>query len=226
MATPTPAASSTSSKAKTEPNAAQGSKQSRQSSKRGSNKTLRGSSSAAPAYSATWRESLTPVLAIDPGPVESGWCVFGREWRLFGRDGVSKHWFGIKENTELLRQINNANFFRIPVVIERIASYGMPVGEDVFQTCFEIGRFDHDRTAHLVKRHDIKMELCKSAKAKDSNIAAAVRDQITEWTGVEQRKLKGTKANPGPLYGVKSHVWAALALAIYYHRTAYMRVPF
>ena len=27
---------------------------------------------------------------------------------------------------------------------------------------------------------------------------------------------KGTKANPGKLYGVKSHIWSALALAVTY----------
>jgi hypothetical protein len=94
-----------------------------------------------------------------------------------------------------------------PIAIEMIASYGMAVGADVFQTCVEIGRFVEvaEGNVSLVFRRDVKMHLCGSARAKDANIRQAMLDRLGPV---------GTKKAPGPLYGVKSHIWAALAVAI------------
>ena len=90
-----------------------------------------------------------------------------------------------------------------------IASYGMPVGREVFETCVWIGRFQqawHDPEAvRLVYRRDVKLHLCGSPKAKDGNIRAALIDKLGPV---------GLKSAPGPLYGVKSHAWAALAAAV------------
>jgi hypothetical protein len=43
-------------------------------------------------------------------------------------------------------------------------------------------------------------------RAKDANIRQALIDKIGP---------QGTKAQPGPTYGIKSHSWAALAVAVY-----------
>jgi hypothetical protein len=43
-------------------------------------------------------------------------------------------------------------------------------------------------------------------RAKDANIRQALLDLIGP---------QGTKAQPGPTYGIKSHTWAALAVAVY-----------
>jgi hypothetical protein len=100
-----------------------------------------------------------------------------------------------------------------PIAIEMIASYGMAVGADVFQTCVEIGRFVEVAGEHvsLVFRRDVKMHLCGSARAKDANIRQALLDRLGPV---------GTKKAPGPLYGVKSHIWAALAVAVTYEAGA------
>jgi hypothetical protein len=56
----------------------------------------------------------------------------------------------------------------------------------------------------LIPRRDVKLTLCGSARAKDTNIRQALIDALGEV---------GTKKNPGPLYGVSGHYWAALGVA-------------
>jgi hypothetical protein len=50
-------------------------------------------------------------------------------------------------------------------------------------------------------------------RAKDPNIRQALLD-IFPGTGGGATPQIGTKAKPGPLYGVTSHAWSALAVAI------------
>lgn len=96
------------------------------------------------------------------------------------------------------------------LVIEAIESYGMAVGREVFATVFWSGRFAqawdrrHDCTWSMLPRRDVKLTLCGSPKAKDANIRAALLDR---YGGVSSAK-KG-----GRLYGIRSHLWAALAVA-------------
>ena len=78
------------------------------------------------------------------------------------------------------------------LVIEMVASYGMPVGETVFETCVWIGKFmqiaeDRKKKVNKVYRKDEKMNICNSMKAKDSNIRQALIDRFGEV---------GTKKNP------------------------------
>src|SRR5690606_4735562 len=63
-----------------------------------------------------------------------------------------------------------------------------------------------------VYRKDVKLHLCGSPRAKDANIRQSLLDRF----GPGKEKAVGTKQNPGPLYGVKSHMWAALAVAVYW----------
>jgi hypothetical protein len=91
---------------------------------------------------------------------------------------------------------------------EMIASYGMAVGKEVFETCVWIGRFVEIayEPVQLVYRRDVKLHLCHSPRAKDANVRQALIDRLGP---------QGTKKNPGPTYGMKSHLWAALAVAVY-----------
>ena len=92
-----------------------------------------------------------------------------------------------------------------------IACYGMPVGAETFETCLMIGRileiWERRNIPHrLVFRREVKMHLCGTMKAKDPNIRQALIDKLG---------VVGTKKNPGPLHGVSSHLWAALAVAVF-----------
>lgn len=141
--------------------------------------------------------------AIDPGPKQSAWVLM---------EGEHLHDFGIWENCKLYDALSDAK--DLPLAIEMIASYGMAVGKDVFETCTWIGKFEtRAKVATRIYRKDVKMNLCHTMKAKDSNIRQALIDRY----GPSKDVAIGNKANPGPLYGVSKDVWAALGVAITYY---------
>jgi hypothetical protein len=154
------------------------------------------------------------IYAIDPGPtksafvvwdgsrvIESGWTENGFV-RQHMQDFLSVGVFWEFEDNHPPRRL----------AIEMVACYGMAVGAEVFQTCVEIGRFREaagrhtgDENIQLVFRKDVKIHLCQSMRAKDANIRQSLLDRFGPV---------GTKKTPGPLFGVKSHVWSALAVAV------------
>jgi len=141
------------------------------------------------------------ILAIDPGTTESGYALL--------EDGAVVL-SGVLLNYDLLEQIKAQRFKAwgaTRLAVEMIASYGMPVGREVFETCVWIGRFIEawGGEYQLIYRRDVKLHLCGNARAKDANIRQALLDKIGP---------QGTKKAPGPTYGVKSHAWAALAVAV------------
>ena len=102
-----------------------------------------------------------------------------------------------------------------------IASYGMAVGQSVFETCVWIGRFIqelednyYNDSLKFIYRKDEKMNLCGSMKAKDSNIVQALIDRFAPNT---PNKGKGTKKEPGWFYGFKKDIWQAYAVAVTYY---------
>lgn len=145
------------------------------------------------------------ILAIDPGTDQSAVV----EW-----DGFSPTFMEILPNEQLRDWVENRKG-PSAIAVEMIASYGMPVGKEVFETCLQIGRLQeiaHVRCVpfHLVYRLHVKQHLCHDSRAKDSNIRQALIDRFGP---------PGVKKAPGVLYGVKSHLWAALAVAVYAHDT-------
>lgn len=146
------------------------------------------------------------IVGIDPGTHESAYVIW---------DGSRVEVAAIVPNDTLLNLVPGFVINEI-IAIEKIASYGMAVGAEVFETCVWTGRFmqawHQIRREGLVRipRLDIKLHLCHSPRAKDANVRQALIDRLGEV---------GTKKNPGPLFGVSSHCWAALAVCI----TAYDR---
>lgn len=149
------------------------------------------------------------ILAIDPGNIQSGYVLYNEQ-----TCGVLAS--GVRSNEDIVWLIQGWNQERgCRCAIEMIASYGMPVGKEVFDTCVWIGRFVENwqsckliqgkETYRLVYRKDVKMHLCGNNYAKDKNVWQALKDKLGPV---------GTKKNPGPLYGIKSHARAALAVAV------------
>jgi Holliday junction resolvasome RuvABC endonuclease subunit len=144
---------------------------------------------------------LSTILALDPGPKQTGLVCF---------DGRRVLRAGVVENAPLLANIADG-FHGVDVnvlAIEKIEAMGMAVGADVFETVHWSGRFYQawpgTRVVRITRRQ-VKLHLCGNMRAKDPNIRQALIDLLGE---------PGTKKQPGPTYGVTSHAWAALAVAV------------
>ena len=150
------------------------------------------------------------VLGIDPGNVRSA--------------AVALNGSRVEQT---FYEPNHAMCNIIPVIIQKglvdvvacemIASYGMPVSRTVFDTCVWIGTFRQIAEqelvpCYLVTRMVCKMQICHDSRAKDANIRQALIDAYPPTGGGKTPQI-GTKAQPGPLYGMKGDLWAALAVA-------------
>lgn len=151
---------------------------------------------------------MSIILAIDPGPTESAWVAYDTQDK-------SLRCFDYQPNEQVLIDAFGTKADKLAV--EMIASYGMPVGESVFETCVWVGRFIQQWTVvnnpslyQKVYRKDVKMHLCGSMKAKDGNVRQALMDRY----GSTRQAAIGKRACPGPLYGVSGDVWAALGVAV------------
>lgn len=152
---------------------------------------------------------MTPprtFIAIDPGPKQSAVMLYSP---MAGQPLEAY----IKPNAWVLDYVLDGEY---SLAIEMVASYGMAVGKDVFETVLWIGRFiqaNQPRPCTKIYRKDVKMHLCHSMRAKDANIRQALIDRYPATGGGKTPQI-GTKAQPGPLYGMKSHLWSALAVAV------------
>lgn len=151
------------------------------------------------------------VLAIDPGTTESGYALLDSSTRRPLQVGKVL-------NEELLALLTAPGLHRPDVVaIEMIASYGMSVGQEVFETCVWIGRFlqvAEDWLGAVVVRHkrlEVKVHHCHSAQASDANISQALVDRFAMG---QPNRGKGTKAAPGWFYGFAKDIWQAYALGV------------
>lgn len=148
------------------------------------------------------------LLAIDPGNIESAYVLMN------GHKPVE---FGKIPNDAMAARVREyaGNVF-LPVAIEMIASYGMPVGREVFETCVWIGRFsqiaiEQDSPVEYVYRADEKLNLCKDSRAKDANVRRALIDRFAQH---DLKNGKGTKAKPDFFYGFHADIWAAYAVGV------------
>lgn len=148
------------------------------------------------------------VLGLDPGTEQSALVAFNGE-------SVRDH--RILSNREILAFLHecSSHIYDSPIVlvIEQIESFGMAVGKEVFETVFWTGRFAEawcPKRFERLPRRPIKLHLCQSVKASDTNIRQALIDRFGPTSDV----AIGKKAKPGPLYGIKGHEFAALAVAV------------
>ena len=147
------------------------------------------------------------ILAIDPGNMQSAYVMLDEKLKPID--------FGIIDNEDLLDNISMGEFDKCAdFAIEMVASYGMPVGKDVFETVFWIGRFweaaRDSNCAYMerIYRMQEKTNLCHDSRAKDGNIRQALIDRFGPV---------GTKKNQGWFYGVSKDVWQAIAVGVTYY---------
>jgi hypothetical protein len=148
------------------------------------------------------------LYGLDPGTTQSalGWVT-----------AVSPAQGMIWSNPDLLAALRRGSGAAQPaiLVIEQIEGMGMAVGREVFETVCWAGRFCEAWEAHgwpvvWLTRRAVKLHLCGTSRAKDTNVRQALLDRY----GGKAATKKG-----GPLYGMKSHLWSALALAVTYRET-------
>lgn len=151
------------------------------------------------------------IIGIDPGPTQSAYAILLDDGRVQA---------SIVSNSDLLRRLITLDASPgYALVIEMIASYGMPVGAEVFETVYWIGKFAQRwedsnplQYAARLKRKEIGLHLCNSIRANDSTIRQALIDRF----GPGKEKAIGKKNTPGPLHGIKGDEWSALAVAVTY----------
>jgi len=156
------------------------------------------------------------VTGLDPGPRKTAWVT------LLGKNVVD---YGYDDCEELSFRIRSGCFAGHVIGCEMVASYGMVVGDDTFETVYWIGYFaacaieGKALSFHKLYRKKeaqfpgIVMHICKSNKAGDSNIRQAIIDMYEPIGGGKTPQI-GTTKERGPLYGISKHNWQAMAVAI------------
>ena len=161
------------------------------------------------------------ILGVDPGLRVSGYVLLA---------GDSVEASGVLPNEEILASV-------LPcacdpgalLAIEEMGGQGRFVGLDELRTVRWSGRFEERWIAlcayrgcpagvRFVLRSTVKARILGRANGKDAQIRQALIDL---WGGEEaalgpkgQKKRKGVEPIRGPLYGVSSHAWSALAVAV------------
>lgn len=141
------------------------------------------------------------IFAIDPGPAQSGWVLYD--------DGLVLD-SGTAENHKLLRWVQDGQRADVLAIETMQANYAATVGASVIDTLRWIGRFQQAWRAPddvlLLSRQAVKAFVCNgNVKATDAGVRRAMIERVGQ---------PGRKKAPGPTYGVTSHAWAALAVAV------------
>lgn len=158
------------------------------------------------------------VLGIDPGPKTSGVVVLDvRSWP----PAVLSANQTTDDPLHLMPPWMDRRDEWV-VVVEWLTSYGAAIGAEVLDTARAVGRLEerarrYGVATHLVTRTDVKLELTQSRRSKEAQVCEAIRQiyrDAGKANGGGADPCRGTKAQPGPLFGVAGHAWDALAVAL------------
>lgn len=137
------------------------------------------------------------VLAIDPGPVQSGVAKFDGSRFLFA---------GVLPNLDVVKIIQDDN--SDVLAIELFVATGQPLADESLYTVrweerFRLSSGDPEQVL-MIPRRAVKKSLGVDHRADDAKVNAAIQRIVGP---------KGTKDDPGPCYGMKTHAWAAGGVA-------------
>ena len=143
------------------------------------------------------------TIGIDPGAVNSGFVVYDSDSETV----LDKE---LAPNICIAQLIENHRDTAERVIIEQLRGYGLRVGNDTFDSIWWSGRFAEAAVrlgleVYMAPRKDIVKTICDNGNAGDKG----VRDALIDRFGPV-----GTKKAPGKLYGISSHMWAALAACV------------
>jgi hypothetical protein len=160
---------------------------------------------------------VTCILAIDPGSERS--AVLRYHFESHAVDSA-----GILPNAEVLGWLDSHQAVepaRSTLVIEDTKAFTLTsrkgnsyFPEELRVTARWVGRFIErwDGSYALMDRRRVKQLLCGVTSVGDPQ----VRDAVLGRFGGSRSVAVGTKKQPGPLYGLKRDLWAALAVALAY----------
>lgn len=145
---------------------------------------------------------MSLIRSIDPGNKVSGTVIFDTDT---GQVSEAE----IIDNYALLEKLKSIEVYDCDkLLVENVASYGQPVGQEVFDTCVWIGRFMqawHDPEAvQLVSRVKIKKYL------------GAKNDKEVRHAVINILRLKPIRGHN--IYELKSHMFSAVAIALYWSK--------
>lgn len=144
---------------------------------------------------------MTVILAIDPGPTMSGWAL---------TDDLKVIDSGVHPNGDVRVWVKHGQGADLLAIETMQANYAATVGASVIETLVWVGRFKEawhtPDEVRLISRQVVKAAVCNgNTRANDAGVRQALIDLIGP---------PGTKKKPGPTYGVTSHAWSALAVAV------------
>lgn len=159
------------------------------------------------------------LLCLDPGPTESAVLVYDPK-----AHSVRKFFMG--ENRAVKATVYQIADWAMEateegeLLIEKMVHYGksFPIGDSVIEAqrwaarCEEVWWTYRGKDAVWMPRVNVRVHLTGTARSDDAGVRAALIDR---WGG-NLRAAQGTKKAKGPLYGIKSHLWSALALGVAY----------
>lgn len=157
-------------------------------------------------------QSKQPILAIDPGNIQSAYCIIDSE--------TYKPYVHKKlDNQELLDILWGRSHNCDPVILEGISSYGGKVGKSIFDTLFWSGRFYEAASKTCfhapdrILRVSVRSHICGNVNHGDKDIRKAL---IERFAAHDRKNGKGTKNNPDWFYGFANDEWAAYAVGVTY----------
>lgn len=172
------------------------------------------------------------IIGVDPGPQTSGLVLVELQpgaWPPVLR------WADPAAETEAVISAIDTLVRPPPIVVcEWLTSYGSAVGATVLDTARVAGRFEEAaRRAGgrfvLMTHGDQALELTGSRRAKDGQLHEAIRQVYREAgaaVGGGAEATRGTKSQPGPLYGLAGcHAWDALGVVLAWLRREVLDRP-
>jgi hypothetical protein len=170
------------------------------------------------------------IIGVDPGPTKSGYVGFepGNVRYPIDRAGIALN-EAVLGHLKFLGEWHGA----CALAVEMVSSYGVQVGKSTIDTTWWAGRFAQAAEAkgmpqirvyrstvraHMFSRYISLMPpdpACKHWPTRWNQVGDPhVMRGLWARFGGSKAKAVGTKKKPGPLYGLKGHMWAALAVAV------------
>ena len=142
------------------------------------------------------------IIGVDPGPTESAYCLVTPAYEVFQAGKI--------HNAQMVAMIKQPPTDLV-AVIEGIQSYGMAVGREVFDTCYQVGRLlqvcdDNDIPSHIYNRPEYSRAICGGGIVTDAVLRRALLLRF------------GADTKGGPLHLLKgnSDKRSAYAIAVYH----------